>query len=273
MRFLISADIEGVGGLAHFDSGTAGQFDYGEARVWMTNEVLAACSGAHEAGCDEVLIADSHYNGRNILVDRLPRYARLVRSWPRPDLMMSGIDAPDLIGAAFIGYHVGAAAMRGLCPHTVNGGLVADVKLDGVSISETHISAFQAWDQGVPVLLASGDDAYVAHAREVLGDIELVTTKTAISHTAADTLPPSLCCELIEAAANRAVARRHEIGPRATRWPADLDLLFKGNRITELLAQLPQFERVNGYTLRSRVTSGRDIAQIFSFLNQMAALK
>jgi len=43
MKLYISADIEGVGGIAHFDSGTAGNFDYGEARLWMTNEVVAAC--------------------------------------------------------------------------------------------------------------------------------------------------------------------------------------------------------------------------------------
>ena len=88
MKLYISADIEGVGGIAHFDSGTAGQFDYAAACGWMTNEVVAACEGARAAGCDEVIVSDSHYNGRNIFPDRLPSYARLVRCWPRPLLMM-----------------------------------------------------------------------------------------------------------------------------------------------------------------------------------------
>jgi D-amino peptidase len=273
MRFYISADIEGVGGLAHFDSGSPGQFDYGEARVWMTNEVIAACEGAKEAGCDEVIISDSHYNGLNIIVDRIPTYARLVRSWPRPLHMMSGADTADIIGAGLIGYHVGAAAMTGLCPHTFSGAMFVDVKLDGQSISETHISALQAGEVGVPVLLASGDDAYVIHAREVLGDIECVTTKKAISHTSAETLPPSICCDLIRAATKRAIVQRQRHKPIQRQWPAKLEIMFKGNRITELLGQLPQFERINGYTLCADMHSANEIAQIFSFLYQMASLK
>ncbi|MFA7262469.1 MAG: M55 family metallopeptidase [Caulobacter sp.] len=273
MKLYISADIEGVGGIAHFDSGTAGNFDYGEARLWMTNEVVAACEGAHEAGCDEVIVSDSHYNGRNILVDRLPSFVRLVRCWPRPLLMMEGVQEDGVVGAVFLGYHVGAASAEGLCPHTVNGGVFSDMRINGQSVSETHISALAAGELGVPVLLATGDDAYVRHATSVLGDIETVQTKVAISHTAATTLPPEQCCELIRKATARAVARRAEIAPYLSPWPVDFDMAFKGNRIAELLAMLPQFERLNGYTVRARPTSARELSRILDFITQMVSLK
>ncbi|MBI1197808.1 MAG: aminopeptidase [Phenylobacterium sp.] len=273
MKFYISADIEGVGGIAHFDSGTPGNFDYGEARLWMTNEVIAAAEGAHAAGCDEVVVSDSHLFGRNIMVDRLPDYVRLTRCWPRPLLMMDGVDEPDVIGAAFIGYHVGAASPRGLCPHTVAGGHFTDVKINGESVSETHISALAAGEAGVPVLLATGDDAYVEHAREVLGDIETVATKTAISHTAANTLTPSVCCDLIREATRRAVERRAEAKLYTRDWPVDFDLLLKGNRMAELLSMLPNFERVNGYTVRARPKTARELNGLLTFFYQMISLK
>ncbi|ODT89940.1 M55 family metallopeptidase [Phenylobacterium sp. SCN 70-31] len=273
MKLYISADIEGVGGIAHFDSGTAGQFDYGEARLWMTNEVVAACEGAREAGCDEVIVSDSHYNGRNIFVDRLPSYARLVRCWPRPLLMMEGVQEEGVVGAVFLGYHVGAASAEGLCPHTVNGGVFSDMRLDGASISETHISALTAGELGVPVLLATGDDAYARHAVEVLGEVETVVTKTALSHTAADTLTPEVCCGLIREATAKAVKRRADFKPYDRPWPMNFDIAFKGNRMAELMAMLPQFDRVNGYTIRSRPKSAREMSEILTFLNQMVSLK
>jgi D-amino peptidase len=273
MKFYISADIEGVGGLGHFDSGTPGVFDYGEARIWMTNEVIAACEGARAAGCDEVIISDSHYDARNIIPDRLPNYTKLVRSNPRPLLMMEGVQSADVIGAALIGYHVGAASTEGLCPHTVSGGLFVDVMIDGKSVSETHISAYTAGEFGVPVLMASGDDAYVRHAREVLGELETVTTKTAISHTSAMTLPPSVCCDMIRDSTKRAIEGRASRRPTPRTWPATLDLALKRTRMAEWLAMTPMFERVNGYTVRAQPKSARELCGLLTFLTQMSALR
>lgn len=273
VKFYISADIEGVGGLGHFDSGTPGVFDYGEARVWMTNEVVAACEGARLAGCDEVIISDSHYDARNIIPDRLPDYAKLVRSNPRPLLMMEGVQSETVIGAALIGYHVGAASAEGLCPHTVSGGLFIDIMIDGQSVSETHISAYTAGEFGVPVLLATGDDAYVRHALDVLGALETVTTKTAISHTAAMTLPPAVCCDLIRQATRRAIEGRDSRRPSPRTWPAPVDLVLKRTRMAEWLAMTPMFERVNGYTVRARPNSARELCGLLTFLTQLTALK
>ena len=80
MRIFLSADIEGVAGIAHYPSTGPGRFDYESGRRWMTQEVVAACEAAIEAGATEVLVTDGHGSAHNILFDLLPDCARLVRS-------------------------------------------------------------------------------------------------------------------------------------------------------------------------------------------------
>ena len=80
-------------------------FEYQRFREFMTEEVLAAIRGARAAGATEFLVADSHGNGQNLLIDKLPKDVQLVRSWPRPLGMMGGIDE-SFDAAVFIGYRV-----------------------------------------------------------------------------------------------------------------------------------------------------------------------
>src|SRR5436305_8435462 len=72
LKGYISADMEGITGVASADQlGPAG-FEYQEARRWMTGDVLAAIQGARDAGATEIVISDSHGNGESLLLDRLP---------------------------------------------------------------------------------------------------------------------------------------------------------------------------------------------------------
>ena len=88
-RLYISADIEGIAGVVSGEHTMPAGFEYNQAREWMTNEVLAACSAAFDNGIKDIVISDSHGNGQNLLLDRLPTGTQLVRSWPRPLCMMA----------------------------------------------------------------------------------------------------------------------------------------------------------------------------------------
>ena len=50
MKVYISADIEGVAGISHWDEATKTHATYPEFRDRMTDEVVAACDGAIAAG-------------------------------------------------------------------------------------------------------------------------------------------------------------------------------------------------------------------------------
>jgi D-amino peptidase len=105
LKIYISADMEGLAGAVTSEQLGPSGFEYGQFREFMTAEVNAAIEAAREAGATEILVSDSHGNGQNLLLDKLPADVQVVRSWPRPLGMMEGIDA-SFDGAIFIGYHV-----------------------------------------------------------------------------------------------------------------------------------------------------------------------
>jgi D-amino peptidase len=72
LKVYISADMEGISGVASADQLGPTGFEYQRAREWMTGDVLAAIQGAREAGATEFVISDSHGNGQSLLIDRLP---------------------------------------------------------------------------------------------------------------------------------------------------------------------------------------------------------
>ena len=93
LKVYISADMEGVGGVSTWQVQAApGAPEYEKFRRLMTLEVNSAISGAFEAGANEVLVSDSHWNAQNIDIEILDHRARLVRAFPRPLAMMQGID-------------------------------------------------------------------------------------------------------------------------------------------------------------------------------------
>ena len=60
MKVFISADIEGITGVTHWDETKLGKAVSASACEQMTAEVASACEGALEAGATEILIKDAH---------------------------------------------------------------------------------------------------------------------------------------------------------------------------------------------------------------------
>jgi D-amino peptidase len=79
--------------------------------------------------------------------------------------------------------------------------------VNGEVLNEAGIAGFIGGEMGVPMALASGDDMLTKETREMLGDLETVTTKTAFSRSAAAVLPASTVHRLLRQAASRAVRR------------------------------------------------------------------
>src|SRR5687768_15222956 len=117
MKIYISADMEGVVGVVTNEQLGPQGFEYTRFREFMTQEVNAAIEGALAAGATEIVISDSHGNGQNLLIEKLPRNVLIVRAWPRPLMMMQGIDE-TFAGVIFVGYHTGTHDPKGVRAHT-----------------------------------------------------------------------------------------------------------------------------------------------------------
>ena len=229
MKIYISADMEGVVGVVTGEHLGPSGFEYAKAREWMTAEVNAAIEGARAAGATEFVISDSHGNGENLLIEKLPADVMLIRSWPRPLMMMEGIDE-TFDAAIFIGYHASTTNSEGVRAHTMSSGRLADIRLNGVSMPEAGINAAIAGHFGVPIIMISGDDAIFEEAQALLGNIEGAVVKEAISFHSAKTMMPEAAYKLIRDKARTAVERIDDFRPYRLSTPVTLDVRFKNYR-------------------------------------------
>jgi len=262
MKIYISVDMEGITGVVTGDQLGPSGFEYNRFREIMTQEVNTAIQAAFEAGATEIVVSDSHGNGENILIEKLPKNVMLVRSWPRPLMMMQGIDE-TFDGVIFLGYHASTMNMQGVRAHTISSGAFADVRLNGMSVSEAALNAALAGHFNVPVIMISGDDAIVKEATAVLGDIEGAVVKWAYGFHSAKTLTPEAASELIREKVKKAIARIREFKPYKIKTPIQLDVRFKSYRPSEVLSYLPIVERTDSHSIRF---VGKDMVEVSKFL-------
>jgi len=165
MKVFISADIEGITGVTHWDETDLDKAVSAAACEQMTAEVVAVCEGALESGASEILIKDAHDSGRNLIASKLPREARLIRGWaPHPLMMMQELDE-TFQAAALIGYHSRAGSNTSPLAHTMTGSFVR-VTVNGRDASEFLLNTYMASMFKTPVIFVSGDKGL---CEEVIG--------------------------------------------------------------------------------------------------------
>lgn len=262
LKIYISADMEGVVGVVTQEQLGPSGFEYQRAREFMTEEVKAAIDAAFEAGATEIMVSDSHGNGQNLLIEKLPRNITLVRAFPRPLMMMQGIDE-TFDGAIFLGYHTGTTNPQGVRAHTMSSATLADVRLNGISMPEAGINAAIAGHFNVPVIMISGDDAIIKEATALLGNIEGAVVKWAYGFHSARTLMPEAAYELIRQKVKQAIGRIKDFKPYKLKTPVQVDVRFKNYRPSEVLSYLPIVERTDSHSIRF---TGKDMIEVSKFL-------
>ena len=206
MKILIATDMEGITGVTTWEQVTPGHAEYARFRKQMTEDVNAAIRGACEAGADEVIVADGHWNGSNILIEELDVRAKLNTGSPSPFSMMQGIDE-SVDGVMFIGYHARNGSPNAILDHTWSSRTVANVWLNDVLTGEYGLNAAVAGHFGVPVIMVSGDQTACSQVAELLGGVETAIVKQASGRYAAECLSPEVTRETICGSAQRALER------------------------------------------------------------------
>ncbi len=262
MKIYISADMEGVVGVVTNEQLGPQGFEYARFREFMTQEVNAAIEGAVAAGATQIVVSDSHGNGQNLLIEKLPKDILLVRSWPRPLMMMQGIDE-TFAGAIFIGYHSATTNSQGVRAHTISSARLADVRLKGISMSEAGLNAAIAGHFNVPVIMISGDDVVVKETQALLGDVEGAVVKWASGFHSAKTMMPEASYQLIREKVQKAVGRIKDFKPYKLTAPIQLDVRFKNYRPSEVLSYLSIVERTDAHSIRF---TGKDMIEVSKFL-------
>ncbi|MDM9557972.1 MULTISPECIES: M55 family metallopeptidase [Bordetella] len=268
MKILISTDIEGVAGVFHAEQVRAGNGEYERARAWMTGEANAAVQGAFAGGADEVLVNDSHGGFRNLLPDALDERARLVLGKPRYLGMMGGLE--EHCDAVFlIGYHARSQA-RGILAHTINSFAFARVFINGQELGEAGLYGALAGELGVPVILGSGDDVFIAETRELFPHAQWVQTKVAHGQGSGATLSPAAARRAIAAAAEAAVRGMAGAVPLRIAAPIECRLQTQSSALADLFCMWPALERVDGVTVRFTAGSMQDAIRTLNSLSAMS---
>lgn len=262
MKIYISADMEGVVGVVTNEQLGPQGFEYARFREFMTQEVNAAIEGALAGGATQIVVSDSHGNGQNLLIEKLHSDVTLVRAWPRPLMMMQGIDE-TFAGAIFIGYHTGTTNSQGVRAHTISSARLADVRLKGTSVSEAGLNAAIAGHFNVPVIMISGDDAVVKETQALLGDVEGAVVKWASGFHSARTMMPQASYQLIRDKVLKAVRRIKDFKPYKLAPPIQVDVRFKNYRPSEVLSYLSIVERTDAHSIRF---TGKDMVEVSKFL-------
>jgi D-amino peptidase len=212
MKIYISADIEGIAGVTHWDETELQHADSQVAREQMTAEVAAACEGAIYAGAVEIWVKDSHDSARNLLADRLPQEARLIRGWSgHPFLTLQELDK-TFQAVALIGYHSRAGAGTSPLAHTYTG-KVTTIKLNDREVSEFLMDAYTAAYVGVPLIFISGDQGICDEAVSFDPHIHAVAVKQGVGNSTIN-LHPDLAAARIREGISQALrsdALNHQI--------------------------------------------------------------
>ncbi|WLD93062.1 M55 family metallopeptidase [Alkalihalobacillus sp. AL-G] len=249
MKIFISADIEGISGVAT-NVQLKKNDEYQRFRKLMTQEVNAAIEGAFKGGATEVVVADGHGNMSNIFIEDLDERARLVSGNNRVMCQLQGLDE-TFDGIMFIGHHGReAGSERTTISHTLAGICVGEMRINGKVVGETEMNAAVAGDFKVPTIMISGDDAYVAEVKETLPDVEGAVVKYGIDRFAAELIPPTRARKIIEEKAEAAVRRINEFKPYQVKGPITFDIEFKGSQQALMTTTIPTVELTGPKSIR-----------------------
>ena len=242
----ISADLEGISGVVHWEQCSPGNKEWADARALMTAEANAAIQGAFDGGATEVLVNDAHSSMRNLDPLELDSRVRLLRGTIKPQSMMEGINE-SFDAAILIGCHAGAGC-NGVLSHTYDG-MVHSLRLNSLAAGEITINSALAGYYGVPVALVTGDSAACKEALAVLGGVEAVAVKEPISRYSANCLNPAAAREKIRAAAKAAISRASELEPFTLEPPIRFELTFNHVGYADRVVFMPGTERLDPVTV------------------------
>jgi D-amino peptidase len=269
LRVFVSADMEGIWGVVHGNQTSASSPEYSAARKWMAEDVNAVAAGLFEAGATDIVVNDAHGSMRNIVADALNPKVSLITGSPKPLTMMQGIDA-TFNAVVFVGYHSRAGTAPAILDHTISGGIIRAIRVNGQELPELGLNAAIAGYYKVPVILLTGDTETCSQAKAVLGDT-LVTAavKEATGRFAARLFPAEQARQRLKDAAKEALLKRAQIQPFRISAPYTFEVEFLYSNQAEWPSMLANVRRT---APRAVTFTAGDYIEGFKLLRAVIAL-
>ncbi len=244
--------------------------EYPTFRRYMTLEVRAAIDGAREAGAGGLIVNDSHWSMRNLLLDELPDDddLRVISGAPKTWSMMQGL-REGLDAVFFTGYH-GKAGDCATLSHTFSESVYA-VAVNGTACSEALLNAALAGTHGVPLVLITGDRTIVEETTRVMPWAIGVAVKDAIGFSSVNSLTPQAACDAIRAGAREAIGRIERAKPFVFNAPFELTIETAAVEHADFIELMPGFCRIGGRAVRFTSSDYPTVLEAFIAATRMAA--
>jgi D-amino peptidase len=215
MKIYLYTDLEGVAGVDRWDDRRSDRpiivRRQREMYELLMGEVNAAADGAFAGGAKSVLLVQGH--GDSVVYELADERLEVVKGAAYPTWLPEL--GAEFAAAFYVGSHARYGTPGATLAHTFCFEEHRQWRLCGREIGEFGAFAAIAGANGVPVVLATGDDRLCAEARELVPEIETAQVKTALALHCARHLSRGRAREAVRMAALRATERaaRGEIPP------------------------------------------------------------
>lgn len=242
-------------------------------RLLLTKEVNATIRGARLGGAASFVVNEGH--GGNLFANVLPweldSTAILVRGFPKPLVMVTGIDS-SFGTMMFTGAHANAGS-RGVMAHNF---AFDSFTVNGKVLNEVGINALIAGELGVSVSLVSGDDVLIEETKAMLPNgFVAIVTKRAVGRSAAITYSPAKVRQMLQTGAAEAVRRekRGDFKPFTLDRPYQVDFKLRrgyADSIVTQVAGLKEFklEKLGERSFRLTTNSAKEMGWLLDAIEE-----
>ncbi len=264
MKVYISADIEGITGVTHWDEADRVKSDHNEFREQMTAEVSAACEGALQAGATEIWVKDAHASARNLIAARLPKQTRLIRGWSgHPFSMVQELDE-SFHALLMVGYHSRAGSEANPLAHTITD-KIASLKINGRYASELQINAYTAAYVNVPLVFVSGDEGICQEATQLIPPIATLAVKRGVGNASVN-IHPHLAVEKTTERVQRALTDNVAQCRLPLPGQFTVEITYRDHTMARRASFFPGAELVRPHTIGFESNDYFEVLRLFAFV-------
>lgn len=266
LKAFVSVDLEGLPHIVSRAQLLSDKQLWAEGRKIATDLTVTVAQALKSEGFDEVVVADSHADMVNILIEDLPEYVSLVRGYPRIKSMITRSEGCN--AAFFIGYHAGVGTPYATFDHSFSSGAIKSLEVNGVRMSEYAFNTLALSENGVPLLFVAGDEALRSEVEKLTPWAVFVPLKKSIGRYSS--ISPSLSAikkELINAAVE--AARRYKKGDWrliSVEKPVRTRVDFLYTSYADVAEYLPLVKRIDGTMIEFSTNSINEAYGILELL-------
>lgn len=189
-KIYINTDLEGISGVYKFDQTREKDTPLNiQACEYFMGDLAAVIHGLREAGIEEIVVLDGH-GSQAIIPHMMVPGAKYITGKPRPGAgNLSELDS-TFSGMILLGFHAMMGTPDGVLNHTQSSKTENRYWYNGVESGEIAQNAAIAGFYGVPVIMATGDEALCREAKKFFGkNCVTVAVKKGLSREAAVLYP------------------------------------------------------------------------------------